>query len=213
MKPAKHFWNDAEDAVLRLRYPDTPSIDIAEQLGLDIKQVYQRAAALGLRKSKEFLSSPESGRLVPGSTIGMSGRFNASHTPWNKGTKGLVLGGKETQFKPGQVPHTWKPIGSERIADGYLQRKLTDTGYPPKDWVPVHHIVWREAGREIPAGHALIFKDGNRSNITLDNLELISRVELMRRNSVHNYGPELAELVRVRAQITRQINKRERKTA
>jgi hypothetical protein len=207
----KHFWSESEDSVLRERYPDTPSLEIAEHLGLTIRQIYQRARALGLHKSKEFNSSPESGRLMPGSTIGLSGRFLPGLTPWNKGVKGLDIGGKATRFKKGHVPQTWKPIGSERVADGYLQRKLTDTGCTRRDWVPVHHIVWRDAGREIPAGHALAFRDGNRSNFALDNLELISRGELMRRNTIHNYGPEVAHLMQLRGAITRQINKRERK--
>lgn len=77
-----------------------------------------------------------------------------------------------------------------------------------RDYVNVHWIVWREAGREIPKGMALVFRDGDKSNITLDNLELVTRAELMRRNSYHNHGPEIAELVRLRAIITRQINKR-----
>jgi hypothetical protein len=33
----------------------------------------------------------------------------------------------------------------------------------------------------------------------------------MRRNSVHNYGPDLAKLIHLRGQIIRQINRRERK--
>lgn len=44
--------------------------------------------------------------------------------------------------------------------------------------------------------------------ITLDAVELISRAELMRRNTRHNYGPEINDLIGLRARITRQINKR-----
>ena len=207
---AQHTWTPDEIDYLRRVYADTPTIEISNHLGLQMRQVYAKAATLGLRKSAEFLSSPESGRLMRGSVVGMSGRFLPGHTTWNKGMKGLILGGKETRFKKGNVPHTWKPIGSERDMDGYLQRKLTETGYPPRDWVMVHHIVWREAGREIPPKHALVFRDGNRRNFALDNLELISRSELMRRNTIHNYGPEIANLVQLRGQITRQINRKER---
>ena len=109
--------------------------------------------------------------------------------------------------------HNWVPIGSERVSkDGYLQRKLTDTGNI-RDFVAVHHIIWHEAGRTIPPNHALIFKDGDKTKIELDNLELISRADLMRRNSVHNYGPEIAQLHQLQGVITRRINQRLRKSA
>lgn len=85
---------------------------------------------------------------------------------------------------------------------------LTDTGVTRRDFVCIHHIVWREAGREIPSGHALVFRDGNKRNFALNNLELVSRAELMRRNSVHNYGPEIARIHQLQGAITRQINKR-----
>ncbi len=209
----KHIWTPNEITYLRRVYADTPTAEIAARLELTVLQVYSKVNSLGLRKSATFLTSPESGRLMRGSTVGAKGRFLPGHATWNKGLKGLNLGGQETQFKKGQMPHTWKPIGSERVVDGYLQRKVTETGYPPRDWVPVHHIVWREAGRDIPTGHVLVFRDGNRRNFDLANLELISRTELMRRNTVHNRGPEIAELVRLRGQITRQINKRERSKA
>lgn len=206
-------WGPTEIAYLRTAYADTPTADIAERLGRKIHQVYGKAHSLGLKKSAGFMSSPASGRLMRGSDVGVSGRFLPGHSTWNKGMKGLDIGGKATRFQAGRKPHTWKPVGSERVADGYLQRKLTDTGYPPRDWVPVHHIVWREAGREIPPNHALIFRDGNRSNFALDNLELIHRRDLMRRNTIHNYGREIALLMQLRGAITRQINKRERSKA
>ena len=79
--------------------------------------------------------------------------------------------------------------------------------------MPVHHIVWREAGREIPRGYRLTFKDGNKRNFALDNLELVSIADMMRRNTVHNYGPEIAQLVQLRGAITRQINRRSKANA
>ena len=74
------------------------------------------------------------------------------------------------------------PIGSERVTkDGYLQRKVTDTGYTPKDWVAVSHIEWeKHSGRKVPKGHAVIFRDSNNRNFAPANLELISRADLMR---------------------------------
>ena len=103
----------------------------------------------------------------------------------------------------------YKPIGTERVTiDGYLERKINDDMPLQKRWRAVHIVHWEQVNGPLPAGHALVFRDGNKRNICLENLELLTRAELMRRNSCHNHGPEIAELVRLRAIITRQINKR-----
>jgi hypothetical protein len=65
-------------------------------------------------------------------------------------------------------------------------------------------------GEYPPKGMALIFKDGNKLNCEIENLELVSRKDLMLRNNVHQYGPEIAQLVQLRGAITRQINRKEK---
>ena len=98
-----------------------------------------------------------------------------------------------------KASHVADPIGHERVThEGYLQRKMADTGVTRRDYVNVHHLIWREAGNDIPPGHILIFRDGNKANFALENLELITRKENMRRNSVHNLPKELAELCQLK---------------
>ncbi|HHG6032379.1 TPA: HNH endonuclease signature motif containing protein, partial [Pseudomonas aeruginosa] len=130
------------------------------------------------------------------------------NTPWNCGMKGLPARGRssETQFKKGQKPHTWLPVGSTRVsADGYLQRKISDTGYPPRDWKGMHILLWEEHFGPIPTGHCVCFKDNNKQNVVIDNLELITRAERMRRNSIHRYPPELKSAIRVISKLKRTI--------
>lgn len=196
---ARHWrpWSAEEDALLRTWYDTMPASRIGRLLGRTRAAVKQRVRALGLTKGHN------------------PGCFAKGLTPWNKGAK-FDSGGRshETRFKPGHKPANWKPIGSERVSkEGYLQRKVTDTGYPPCDWVAVHHLVWRAAGREIPPQHHLTFKDGNKRNFALDNLALVSFVDMMRHNTCHNYGPEIAQITQLRGAITRQINKRSQKNA
>lgn len=190
---------------------------LADRLARSVSAIYGRAAALGLHKSAEYLTSPDACRLRRGDQVGASSRFLRGHVPANKGLRrpGWSPGRMaETQFKPGVKPRTWKPIGSTRFTkDGYLQRKVSDTGYPPRDWVGEHTLLWEKAHGPIPKGHALVFKDrnkGNRNkgNIYLDNLELITRRELMRRNTIHNYPPELADVIRLGAALKRQLRRR-----
>lgn len=213
---SRHIWTEAECKTLSDLYPDTPTDQIAERMAISIRKIYAKVYQLGLRKSEAYLAGPYAQRISNAVRKGSEKtQFKPGHQTWNKGTH-FISGGRsaETQFKPGQKPHTWNPIGHERLTkEGYLQRKVADTGVTRRDYVAVHHLIWTESGREIPKGFALIFKDGNKENITLENLELINRADLMRRNSIHNYPKEIAQLCQLRGAISRQINKREGKTA
>ncbi len=208
----KRRWSADHIAALRARYPDELTSGLAQEVGRSPRAVHEKANSLGLRKSAAFLASPEACLATVGTHLGKGYRYPKGYVPANKGVLGWTPGGRsaETQFKPGRKPCNWAPIGSERVSkEGYLQRKLTDTGITRRDFVLVHHIVWRAAGREIPEGHPLTFLDGNNRNFALDNLALVSRQEMMKRNSFHNYGKDIAQLVQLRACITRQINRRE----
>jgi len=50
-------------------------------------------------------------------------------------------------------------------------------------------------------------------NLALDNLQLVTRAELMKRNSYHQYGPEISKIIQLRGALALQINKRERNAA
>ncbi|BCF96590.1 hypothetical protein PPGU19_011590 [Paraburkholderia sp. PGU19] len=112
-----------------------------------------------------------------------------------------------TSFKPGYRSRSWVPIGTERVTSmGYLQRKVTDTGRAADDWAAVHVLNWEAENGPIPAGYLLVFRDGDRTNVVLDNLELISRGELLKRNSVHRYPPELRQVIWLKGALVRKIN-------
>jgi len=142
----------------------------------------------------------------------MNGQFQKGQTPWNKGMKGLDIGGRETRFRPGhrsgRALDLYQPIGAERISkDGYRQRKVNDDLPLQRRWKMVHHIVWRDAGREIPLRHVVIFINGDKTDLRIENLQCISMRENMRRNSVHNLPPALKEVVDLRRWVVRKINR------
>jgi len=98
---------------------------------------------------------------------------------------------RETQFQKGMrrgvAVQLYKPIGTERLSkDGYLERKVNDDLPLQARWRAVHLVEWERVNGQIPAGHALVFRNGDKTDIRLDNLELITRAALMKRNSVHN---------------------------
>ncbi len=208
----RQFWTPKEDAVLSYLYPDNRTADILAFLpGKTKSGLYYRANKLGLKKSPGLVARLAAEAMANPNHGGRKSQFKKGQDTWNKG-KRFIAGGRsaETRFKKGQKSHTWNPIGHERISkDGYLERKMADTGVTRRDYVAVHRLVWIQAGNTIPPGHIVVFKDGNKSNLSLSNLECISRQEGMRRNTYHQYGPEVSKLVQLRGAITRQINKQE----
>lgn len=214
-------WAEAELALLRRDYANTQTALIAAQLGRSYAGVTRMAYALGLCKSREFLTSPAAGRLD--GTQGSSARFAPGMVPWNKGLSYEPGGDKSTRYQPGNISgraaQLRAPIGSYRVnADGYLDRKVSDVSGPSHQrWHAVHRLVWQAAHGAVPRGHAVVFRAGRRTAelalITLDALELITRAELLRRNSVHRYGPEFSKVVQLRGALTRQISRQEKKGA
>lgn len=90
-----------------------------------------------------------------------------------------MRGGKETQFKKGQLPYNTKYDGCITVrSDGYKYIRLA-----MNKWVLYHRYVWEQAYGPIPPGMILVFKDRNPLNCDLGNLELITRSENLRRNS------------------------------
>ncbi|MNN30638.1 hypothetical protein D3C81_1442920 [compost metagenome] len=69
-------------------------------------------------------------------------------------------------------------------------------------------MLWEQHHGQVPAGLILVFRDRNKQNIQLDNLELITRAENCRRNSIHRYPPELKDVIRLQKKLERTIRKR-----
>lgn len=212
-------WTPGALAEVCRRYPHERTADIARDLGRSIGSIHGQANMLGLKKSPEYM------REIHGAHIADAGaryRFNAGTAAWNKGIPGSTgnhPNTKRTQFKKGRAPEearNYQPIGTLRILDGYLQRKITDDPalYPSRRWVAVHRLVWEEVNGPMPKGYVVVFKPGMASTdpdeITIDRVELISRAELMRRNTRHNLPPELNALISTKARLTRLINEREK---
>lgn len=220
MKPARHprrVWHALELAFVREHYPHFATEDIAHVLGRPVRQVYSTAYLLGVHKTHEYLASAASGRIRGQQHTGRLHRFPKGHVPWNKGRpmpEHVRTAAAATQFKPGHRPQTWVPVGSTRLSkDRTLQVKLTDTGYTPRDWVPLALLVWEAAHGPAPAGHVVVARPPlriptNPLAICAADLECITRAELMRRNSIHARLPKpLVEVARLRGALKRQINR------
>lgn len=182
----KH-WSADDDALLRELYPNLPSEEVAQRLGRTLCGTYGRANNLGLKKGEAYLASPAACRLRRGDTVGAACRFQKGHAPANKGLRrpGWAPGRmKETQFTPGQAGHNWKPIGSERLVDGYWYTKVSDRRRVPwtANWKPTHVLRWEASNGPLPKGTALKCLDGDRRNTDPANWVPIARALLLSLN-------------------------------
>lgn len=220
---ARRQWTEAEYSALRTRYPHEPTAAIARALGRSITSTYQRAYALGLHKSAVYLASPDACRLRREGNVGAACRFHQGHVPANKGLRRPGWGPgrmKETQFKHGErrgvAARNWKPVGTVLTdPEGYQRIKVREArpgeayGFGNvRVWPLRQRHVWAQAYGPIPPGHAVCFKDGDKTNCALGNLELVSRRDLMKRNSVHNLPKPLTETIQLLGALTRQIRRR-----
>ena len=208
----KFIWTELDINYVIQHYPHSRTDEIAKALGLTVPQVYSKENRLGLKKSEAFLASQDSGRTD--GTKGKNTRFQAGFTPWNKG-KPYQAGGLsvKTQFKPGDKPRNWKPVGSYRVnGEGYLDKKINDLpGANTVRWHPVHRLVWIEANGTVPDDHIICFKPGMKTNvleeITIDRLECITRAENAMRHRPYARGEDFGHITMLKAAITRHVNR------
>ena len=183
-------WTMQETELLIEYYPHRSTKEVAFITGKSISQCYAKAFALQLHKTPEYLATADSGRLKHSR---VESQFSQGHTPWNKGMKGLDIGGKETQFKKGHVPHNHKSVASERIdEDGYTYIKIAD----PRKWVLKHRHIYEQHHGKLEPHMIVTFRDRNISNFEIENLEAITKVENMQRNTITKYPQPIQQAVK-----------------
>lgn len=203
------IWNKSDDDYLKANYSNKSSKEIAKNMGRSVCSVYGRANLLGLKKSQEYLTAMNKQLAIKLAGSGEMHRFPKGHTPANKGKKmpdDVYDKAKRTMFKKGHIPANHKPVGYERLTrDGYIEVKVSE----PNQFLLKHRIVWEQANGQIPTGYNVQFRDGNRQNINLDNLYIISRSDQMKhKNSYHaRYPEEIRKSIQLMGALQRQINK------
>lgn len=64
---------------------------------------------------------------------------------------------------------------------GGRHRYLRSTTRHDQETVYLHHLIWEEQRGPIPPGHKVAFKDGNHLNCDIDNLELLTNSDQVRK--------------------------------
>lgn len=103
--------------------------------------------------------------------------FEKGHIPWNNNLKGLHLS-KETEFKKGQKPKTYKPVGSisqRNMKDGKVRNFIKVE--EPNKWELYAVFLVKQAGIKIPKGNVVHHINKNCLDDRIDNLEVLTRSE------------------------------------
>ena len=138
---------------------------------------------------------------------GLSGQYPKGNIPFNKGKKKYWTGGEETQFKKGATPINYRPVGSERInVEGYTEIKVAD----PHKWKAKHAVIWELINGPLPKGHCIIFGDGDKTNLDINNLICVSRKQLAVLNHMGliQKDVELTKIGIAIADVSSKINER-----
>lgn len=170
----KHFYTAEEDKFL---IDNVRGITLAE-----LTQKFNKKFNLSV--SERAISNRKTKLQIKSGITG--GQFEKGHTPANKGHKWDEYMSKESQensrrttFKKGNIPGNHREVGSERISvEGYVEIKIAE----PSKWEYKHRVIWENAHGKIPKGCKIIFADGNKLNLNLDNLLLVTCNELARMN-------------------------------
>jgi hypothetical protein len=183
-------WTDSETEYLRTHYATSQLRELSQALNRSKMAITAKANKLGLKKAPDFV--PDHCGFKPG------------HQTWNKGKRHRPAGSEKGQFKPGGLPPTTKPVGSERRAsrDGVLYRKVCDKTH---EWKAVHVMNWEAKHGPLPDGVVVTFRDGNPQNPDIENLTAMNRDEVMRRNTLHRYPKEVVGAIQQLAWLKRRI--------
>lgn len=151
---------------------------------------------------------------------GIDARIKKGNIPLNKGKKWDEFMSKEAQEN---CKKTWFsstdrnkqnsnnkpfPLFSERIdVDGYTLIKIEN----PSKWVFKHRWLYEQYHNcKIPEGYVVIFLDGNKQNLSIDNLALISQNQhkIMNKNKLRFDIAEATQSGIKVAQLIESIGKR-----
>ena len=121
-----------------------------------------------------------------------AGSFKKGITPWNKGKKGCFGANKGSfsrenlvrKFETGIPVNQGRHNGVICTIDERVPHRDTRTGniYMHRRRTTYARYVLQQAGIEIPPNCVAYHKDGDFENNELENLEVITRGELARRN-------------------------------
>lgn len=111
------------------------------------------------------------------------GSFKRGHIPWNRNKRGIHLSPK-TEFKKGNRPDNWKPVGTIviRFDKSGTMRQWIKTK-EPNIWIEYARYIWIKKYGKIPKGKLICHKNLNSSDDRIENLMVTTH---KRHPTLHN---------------------------
>ncbi|MEP7197239.1 MAG: HNH endonuclease signature motif containing protein [Saprospiraceae bacterium] len=204
----RKFWTEEENKYMRKYFPHYYTDEIAKVLKRSYSSVAAQAYVLKLNKSEKLLNIQAKHTVQKLLESGIKSRFQKGCISHNKGKK-MAEDVKDkirpTMFKIGNTPHNNTFDGSERIDDeGYSLIRVKSGCFILK-----HRLIWLLSHGPIPEGNLIVFKDGNKQNLNINNLEMISSKENMERNSITRYPLEVRNIIHLNNKLKKTIYAKE----
>ena len=199
------YYTETEDKFIRDNYLSQTLLQMGNHLGRAFGSISGRMKKLGLELPPDLKEQRKRIGIIAGWEKGRAFQFKKGQVAHNKGKKvspEVYERSKHTFFQKGNLPHNTRYDGATRInVDGYIEVRVG-----LKIWKLKHRLVWEQHNGSITNGFNVVFKDQNRQNCQIDNLELISRRENMLRNTFRNYPEELQKTIQLKGVLKRTIN-------
>ena len=208
----KRYWSPVEISYLKSNYEHTRNSELSKIMGRSTRQLYYMANRLKLHKSKAIIADMAREKAIDPDFPFRQHIFKKGQVAYNKGLKQAdymsaeaIERTKKTRFQKGHKPANMTEIGTKiKDTDGYEIIKVAN----PSTWEYTHRYLWKQHNGDIPKDHIVRFKDGDKTHITIDNLELISLKENMMKNSIQRYPEELRNTILYLGSLNRRLNKK-----
>lgn len=155
-----HRWTVAQVVLVELLCKTISDAEIAKKLNVIYDAELSEGQIKALRSRKKFLT-------------GRDGCFKKGNIP---APNARPKGPNSTSFRRGHRPANARPVGAESVCkkDDLVYVKIAE----PNRWQSKHSVLWEQHHKKkVPAGHFVMFLDGDRRNFSIDNLALIHRAE------------------------------------
>jgi hypothetical protein len=203
MKKKRSLWKPQEIEYLKANYADTYTSALCKNLDRSYSAICYQAYKLNLYKSGTFMDIELQKQANRIKIDGKQFQFSKGQTPPNKGQKmssEVYEKVKYTMFKKGEIPRNTKQEGYEMIdKDGYVKIKVQDK------MAYKHRVIWEQHNDKLNKGDVVRFKDGNKLNCTIENLELVSRSENMIKNTIHRFPEEVKSTIKLLTKLKKKI--------
>lgn len=180
------FTEDQENKIKK-EFLLKPVKQLARETGCTFGRIMRFLAANNLEIPKEVIQKRKNDSLR-----------KKGHVPFNKGlnqtdymTPEAIEKTKKTRFKKGVVPLNTKKDGCIVGRADSKGRVYQYIRISKNNWQLLHRNIWEKVNGPIPSDCVLIFIDGDTSNVSIDNLKLITKIENMYRNSNYSYPEEI----------------------